>query len=533
MLTATAHVRKSRKSNPKKDEDILKERFSMSFLGDYPSFHIARTMAEESSKNHEELVVSASTTWDRTNKCQSSNMHSLSLSLSLVSFKEKFYTPTPLDFVPRNRKLTDSQLEVRLMHWTVLDRRTDGKRNTPDEALRGQKFRDKINQLRDTTYALLGSRIDRHFEHEMTERYGQLCNRHGQRILNPRDHSTHVKLEPKMTIVLRGQSFFALHGIWGTRNDWADVPEEEVLDKFGLSHKPTLSDGTTPTKNTKGGWAKTLAARKKEIACEPIQNNLRIYHCEGIFVRHKCKHKKEDKKEVTRLLNKRGLVKLVEATFEEHGFCGYLGLYEGHPDLVEKPKKQEEKNQAKEDHLLAWFQRKRKSGEITGFGDIAKLARLEKNNDMDDDDSESTTQHENSESATQHENPPPVGEVTTGDHMSFFSLSEADDDEDDDAIGCQKENNSQTSKKDPKAKVSSDCFFRIELLIVDCRVLIVLVLVIRIGSCSSCLFLLLTSILLAHINSSCLHRASRCPHRFSSPHFSSPHWSDTHGHRWF
>ena len=80
MLTATAHVRKSRKSSPKKDEDILKERFSMSFLGDYPSFHIARTMAEESSKNHEELVVSASTTWDRTNKCQSSNMHSLSLS---------------------------------------------------------------------------------------------------------------------------------------------------------------------------------------------------------------------------------------------------------------------------------------------------------------------------------------------------------------------------------------------------------------------------------------------------------------------
>ena len=80
MLTATAHIRKSRKSNPKKDEDILKERFSMSFLGDYPSFHIARTMAEESSKNHEELVVSASTTWDRTNKCQSSNMHSLSLS---------------------------------------------------------------------------------------------------------------------------------------------------------------------------------------------------------------------------------------------------------------------------------------------------------------------------------------------------------------------------------------------------------------------------------------------------------------------
>ena len=30
---------------PKTDEDVLKEQFSSVFVGDYPSFHIARTMA--------------------------------------------------------------------------------------------------------------------------------------------------------------------------------------------------------------------------------------------------------------------------------------------------------------------------------------------------------------------------------------------------------------------------------------------------------------------------------------------------------
>ena len=313
--------------------------------------------------------------------------------------QNKLYTNVPLDFVPKNKSLSKTQLDDRVVYWDALDKRTGNDKGEPSAELKGDKLKEKIFGVRDITFSLCKSRINRFFRQQMNERFLDLHLKDGREVTCIKDFAEYVKHAPSGN-ELREQLFFALHGLWGTANEWADDVEDEIMELFSLRYTAKLCNGLTKQKICKGGCFKTLAVKYRHIQCEPIKNAAIKYHQECVYVRDKVTPKTEDPgdhypdivdlDDTTAGINKKGLIKLHNATDRTHGFFGYLGIFAGHPSCEELEQavtpaaKPTFPNSAfypedtpENSVYFSWFRKKMQDQDIKSFSDIARLASEE------------------------------------------------------------------------------------------------------------------------------------------------------------
>jgi hypothetical protein len=305
--------------------------------------------------------------------------------------QHKLRTAIPLDFIPKTRRLTKEELEDRKLFWAALDKRTNLDENgTPNEELKEEKLKEKIFALRSVIFALSRSRINRVFVERLLESFPGLNSRDGRKIECIKDFAEYVKYAP-LDNALRAVVFYAEHGMWGTCNDWADELEDEIMDLLMLKYTGKLCNGEKKMKVHDGGCIKRLIIKYRHILIEAIRNVMVKVHKEDYNVRncHKPKETENDSEsdledfdaKMTPLRkSKKGLVDLVKAEQDKHGFFGYLGMYKGHPSLqgsalVTPPPKSAAKKP--EDPYFAWFNAKCLAGEIQSFEDIQRLAEAE------------------------------------------------------------------------------------------------------------------------------------------------------------
>lgn len=300
-------------------------------------------------------------------------------------------TAIPLDFIPKVRRLTDQELEDRKLFWSALDKRTnDEEHGTPNEELKDKKLKEKIFGLRTIVFALCRSRINRFFAAKLQENFPTVKTRDGRPIECIKDFAEYVKYSP-LNNDLRAIVFYAEHGMWGTCNDWADELENEIMGLLMLKYTGKLCTGEKKMKVHDGGCIKRLIVKYRHILIETIRNVMVKVHKEDYNVRNCHKPKEEGKENESdseedydsknpSQKSKKGLVDLVSAEQDKHGFFGYLGMYKGHPNLeghapVTPPPKTA--TAKPEDPYFAWFDEKFRAGKIQSFEDIQRLAEAE------------------------------------------------------------------------------------------------------------------------------------------------------------
>ncbi len=306
-------------------------------------------------------------------------------------------TEIPLDFIPKKKNFSDKELEDRKLFWAALDKRVTEDHGKPTPDLKEENLKKKILGLRSIVYSLSGSRINRYFAEKIGEAYPDLKLKDGRSIECIKDFAYYVK-HAKSGADLREKAFYAMYGMWGTGNEWANVVESEIMDLLMLKYTGLLADGTQKEKVHEGGCFKDRTVKYKNILLEVIKNALMKYHKENILVRnyHKPPEKKQrnentddttdsEEEEAPKLVpkSKRAPISIDDAKGDEDGFFGgYLAKLSGHKDepllpaVTPAPKPQA---QEAENPYVAWLQAKLLGGEIGGFEDIKRLAETELN----------------------------------------------------------------------------------------------------------------------------------------------------------
>lgn len=257
-------------------------------------------------------------------------------------------TTIPLDFIPLKNDLTDKGLMARfqVMGMKILDKRQTGSDEQLPPTPEGPHlaFRKKLLTLKDCISKLGRPRIFEYFRKRFQARYPDFRYDGGKVVETPSHLSEAYRLGPNSP-EMRSMIFDCLIGIWGSDNGWALTIEQIIMVKLGLQYSSENCNGQPPGKKHKGGSIKHNLVADKQTILAPIRRiSQRIYN--------EMLYKKG------RVTLPKGMVCIIDAHVEIHGFKGKLGLYPGHTLLEKTPG-------VGDSSLTSWFRTQLANGVTT------------------------------------------------------------------------------------------------------------------------------------------------------------------------
>ena len=111
--------------------------------------------------------------------------------------------------------------------------------------------------------------------------------------------------------------------LWGSSNQWASRLEHGIMQKFKIEYTGQLLDKTSERKVVGGSIAKMINRQKQSKICNKLRRTGRKFY-------KMIQYKKDKNMKVPDYV-----VKLDTANVPDHGYEGYRGLCEGHPELTE------------------------------------------------------------------------------------------------------------------------------------------------------------------------------------------------------
>ena len=217
-------------------------------------------------------------------------------------------------------------------------------------------FEKRCYSLREMIIGLAKPRSRSVWAARFNARYPEYTYSGGKKVTCPDDFIEAILNEPYDN-EMRGMIFYIQVTLWGKGNSYALQIESKIMQLCKLKYMDDYCDlekENWPKKKHQGGCIKTMLVRLKQSSfvnkfrrVVREQQNERLYH---------------------RNVGTSKEIKAVQrVTVKSHGFNGWLGLCEGHPDL-EKVLKQQKKEEApvmKQTDMRTWFDGVMAEGEVT------------------------------------------------------------------------------------------------------------------------------------------------------------------------
>lgn len=234
----------------------------------------------------------------------------------------------PIDFLSRNASFPIKETDAigdRLKHaHDVFDKR-ENTQEAPQH-INEENLKVRISKFRELVLTMGVNKIEDVAVGKFNLEFPKYVFAGHRKVNSISDFAEAYRLGPNNRTMRKMVNFF-LHIMWGSNNRWAVDMEDEIMKELNMEYKQDRVGGKTRRRH-RGGCIKSILVKKKSGLLEPIKTAGKKKHKEVIYLRGKTYD------ESGQLILPEGVLKMISADEEVHGFDGFLGICEGHVGAV-------------------------------------------------------------------------------------------------------------------------------------------------------------------------------------------------------